>query len=89
MGRERSMRRLWDEMCFFLGKKVYAVCLAVTALCSYGFAITHESIGVDDTMVNVYLEDGLEVVMGRWTVYLINKVFHIGEFAPFITELGG
>ncbi len=83
------MRRLWDEMSFFLRQKVFVVCLALTAAISYGFAITHESIGVDDTMVGTYLNDGLGVIMGRWTIYLINKVFYIGEFAPFITELVG
>jgi hypothetical protein len=40
-------------------------------------------------MVDVYLNDGIEVLMGRWTIYLINKLFYLGEFMPHITEAGG
>ncbi len=85
----RYMRKLYEEALFFLRQKVFVILVALTAVGSYGFAITHESIGVDDTMVGLYLEDGLEAFMGRWTVYLVNKLFHMGEFTPFITELAG
>ena len=27
--------------------------------------------------------------MGRWTIFLINKLFHMSEFSPFMTELAG
>jgi len=83
------MRKLDEEVLYFLQQKLYVVLTAVTAVGSYGFAITHEGIGVDDTLVGLYLEDGLEPFMGRWTVYLVNKLFRMGEFVPFITELGG
>ena len=85
----RSMKKLWGEMNYFLRHKLFVIVTAIASVFSYGFAITHESIGVDDTIVGLYLEDGLEVVMGRWTVFLINKVFHVSEFTPFITELAG
>lgn len=83
------MRDIRDELFYFLRQKFFAAAVAVTAACSYGYAVTHESVGIDDTMMGVYLNDGLEPVMGRWTVYLVNKLFRIGEFTPFITELGG
>jgi hypothetical protein len=63
--------------------------LILTAACSYGYAIVQPSIGIDDTAVSLYLEDGLEVVMGRWTVFWLNKLFHVSDFAPFMTELIG
>jgi hypothetical protein len=85
----RSMKKLWGEMNYFLRHKLFVIVTAIASVFSYGFAITHESIGVDDTIVGLYLEDGLEVVMGRWTVFLINKVFHVSDFTPFITELAG
>lgn len=61
----------------------------LTLVGSYGFAVTHESIGPDDTMVKLYLGDGMEAYMGRWTLFLINKLFRIDSFMPFITELAG
>ena len=83
------MRQLKEDISFFLHQKMFVVILALTAVGSYGFAVTHESIGIDDTMVDVYLNDGIEVLMGRWTIYLINKLFYLGEFMPHITEIGG
>lgn len=83
------MQRLKEDVSYFLHQKIFVILLALTAMGCYGFAITHESIGIDDTLVDVYLNDGIEVLMGRWTIYLINKFFYLGEFMPNITELGG
>lgn len=83
------MKEMREELFFFLRQKFFVVIVSISAACSYGFAITHESIGVDDTIADLYLNDGLEAFMGRWTVYLVNKLFRIGGFTPFITELGG
>lgn len=80
---------IWEEMRYFLRQKLFMAAVLLTAAGSYGFAITHESIGVDDTMVKLYLGEGLEAYMGRWTLYLINKLFRIDSFTPFITEWGG
>lgn len=63
--------------------------LCITSIACYGFAITHVGIGVDDTIVDVYLQDGLVVLMGRWTCFLVNKLFHFGEYMPFVTEFAG
>ena len=83
------MSKLGKELKWFLQQKVYVILVTLTAILSYGFAITHYAIGIDDTAVELYLEDGLEVVMGRWTVFLVNKLFHLSQFAPFMLELVG
>ena len=83
------MQQLRDDVLFFLKQKVFAIWLFITTVGCYGFAITHESIGVDDTLVDIYVQDGLTVVMGRWTMFLVNKFFHFGEYIPFITEFAG
>ena len=83
------MRNIWEEMRFFLKQKLFMAAALLTLAGSYGYAITHESIGVDDTMVKLYLGEGLEAYMGRWTLYLVNKLFRIDSFIPFITELAG
>lgn len=80
---------VWEEMRYFMRQKLFMAAVLLTAAGSYGFAITHESIGVDDTIVNLYLDEGLEVYMGRWTMYLLNKLFRVSSFAPFITEMAG
>ena len=83
------MRQLFDEINYFLRQKFFMLFLCITAIACYGFAITHVGIGVDDTMVDIYIQDGLEVIMGRWTCFLVNKLFHFGEYMPFITEFAG
>jgi hypothetical protein len=83
------MKKIFSEAQEFLENKVYMAALIITALCSYGFEITNYSIGIDDTALDLYLEDGLVVEMGRWVMYLLNKIFHFSEFAPFMTELIG
>lgn len=83
------MTKLKDDLKWFAQNKAYIFALSLTAVCSYGFAIVQPSIGIDDTAVPLYLEDGLEVVMGRWTIFWLNKFFHVSDFAPFMTELIG
>ncbi len=83
------IRDIWKEMLYFLRQKLFMAAVLLTAAGSYGFAVTHESIGVDDTLVKLYLDQGLEAYMGRWTLYLINKLFRIDSFIPFLTEMGG
>lgn len=83
------MKALYQDLKWFLEQKLYMFCIILTAACSYGFQIVHPVIGIDDTAVELYLQDGLEVVMGRWTLFLINRVFPVAEFAPFMLELVG
>ncbi len=71
----------------FLKNKVYIWLLALTAVCSYGFVITHGTVGIDDTPYAYYFEEGLAAIVGRWVLFLLNKVVHVAEFAPFLTDL--
>lgn len=83
------MKQLLKELKWFFEQKIYVAALALTAICGYGYAIVQPIIGIDDTAVELYIEDGLEVVMGRWTIFLINKLFHLSEFSPFMMEVVG
>ena len=80
------MKQLRDDIAYFWKQKFFMMLLCITAVGCYGYAITHEAIGIDDTIVDVYLQDGLAVFHGRWTMYLVNKVFYMGEFMPYITD---
>ncbi len=70
-------------------KRIYLFLLSLTALLGYGFFVTHGTVGIDDTPYKYYFEDGLNVVVGRWVLFLVNKVFSIANFAPFFTDLAG
>lgn len=83
------MKQLWKEFNWFWKQKLYVITVVITAICGYGFSIVQPSIGIDDTAIGLYIEDGLAVVMGRWTVFLLNKLFHMSEFAPFMLEIIG
>lgn len=83
------MNRLWKEMQWFLQQKIYLVAMIITAVCSYGFAIVSPGLGIDDTATGLYFSDGLAVVMGRWVIFLINKVLNVAEYAPFMVDFIG
>lgn len=83
------MKSFWEEFKYFWSNKVYAAVVSLTAVCSYGFLISHETVGIDDTCIPLYFEDGLAPAVGRWTLYLINKCFHFSDFAPWMTEIAG
>lgn len=71
------------------GSRLYRAALTLTAVCSYGFLITHHTVGIDDTPFSLYFEEGLNAIVGRWFLFLLNKVFHVAEFVPFIVDLAG
>lgn len=81
------MKKIVEDLKWLLSQKLYVIALSITVACGYGFEIVTPVIGIDDTAVEAYFGDGLTVVMGRWTIYLLNKIFHMEEFSPFMTEL--
>ena len=62
------------DMKNFLKDKVYSVVLFLIGVGAYGFIITHYSIGVDDTAISMYFDDGLAPYVGRTTLFLLNKI---------------
>lgn len=77
------------ELRYFVKNKWYMAALIASAVLSYGFVITHQTVGIDDTPYALYFEEGMATIVGRWVMFLVNKVFHIADFAPFITDLAG
>lgn len=77
----------WKEnILHFCRDKAYILLLSLTALCAYGFKVTHYTVGIDDTPYAYYFEEGLVAIVGRWVLFLLNKIVHISEFAPFLTD---
>ncbi len=80
------MKNLKQEVSAFLQNKKYIVILILVAVGCYGFKFMHPTIGIDDTPYKLYFEDGLNIVVGRWVSYLLNKFISIGTYAPFLTD---
>lgn len=83
------MRTLIKDTERFLCDKKYCLIVWLTAALSYGFKISHVSVGIDDTCTTLYFEEGLAPAVGRWVFFLMNKVFHLSEFSPWMTDLAG
>lgn len=86
----RETWRKWKRDFLYFGRnKGYLFMLSLTAVFGYGFLVSHQTVGIDDTPYIYYFEEGLNAIVGRWTLFLLNKVFHIAEFSPWITDLAG
>lgn len=83
------MKKWMEDFSFFCKNKYYVLALSLTAVFSYGFLVTHQTVGIDDTPFAYYFEEGLAAIVGRWVLFLLNKVIHISDFAPFLTDLAG
>lgn len=75
----RFFRKFWENRCF-MG------ILLLTAVCAYGYKVTNVTIGIDDTPSLYYFEEGLIAIVGRWVLFLLNKVIFLAEFVPFVTD---
>ena len=59
------MIRSWIEDIKDLWKKnCYCLALALTAVLSYGYLITHQTVGIADTPYAYYFEEGLAANVG-------------------------
>lgn len=83
------MKELWQEWKSFMRQKFYVTAVSLTALLAYGYLWMHPAINVDDTSMVRYFYDGLAPQVGRWTLFLLNKVFKIAQFNPFVTDFLG
>ena len=83
------MKKYWKYFEEFYRNKWYVFILIMTALCSYGFIVTHPTVGIDDTPYDYYFEEGLAAIVGRWVMFLLNKIVRVSDFAPFITDFVG
>lgn len=72
---------------FFIKEKLLLVLLSITCLLSYGFTITHFSIGIDDTSFARYYREGGLLSQQRFSGVFLDKIFGFQEFAPFWYDL--
>ena len=83
------MKRIWQDMQQIIHQKVYIICVTLTAVMSYGFAVCQPMIGVDDSAIGRYFSEGIGPIMGRFGYFLLNKICPVAEYTPFIVDFIG
>lgn len=73
------LKKFWEN-------RLYMGILLLTAVCAYGYKVTNATIGIDDTPSLYYFQEGLIAIVGRWVLFLLNKVVTLAEFVPFVTD---
>jgi len=85
--RETKTTADWNGMIHKLCEnRLYMGILLLAAVCAYGYKVTNVTIGIDDTPSLYYFQEGLIAIVGRWVLFLLNKVISLAEFVPFVTD---
>ncbi len=63
--------------------------LVLVATVTYGYFLTHSTIGMDDTAIERYFIEGWAPHVGRWTLYLLNLVLDFAHFTPYFMDIIG
>ena len=61
----------------------YLYTIIFIAILSYGFAVTHYAIGVDDLCFDRYVNGTYILSAKRWGTWLLYNILNISEFSPF------
>jgi len=67
----------------FNQSKFYWVCIIIATTLSYGFTLTHFSIGVDDEVFHYYFQGHGLLMQGRWGSTILRPLFDSYLFLPF------
>lgn len=79
----RLLKECKKNMLIFLRNKKYITCLILTSILSYGFMLTHYSIGIDDLCLDRYVDGTYILSAGRFGTWLIYKLLNINSYIPF------
>lgn len=82
------MPKIWSEFKYFWSRKCFAIGIPLTVFLSYITLLTNPTIGIDDTSFKLYYVDGVSPAMGRWCLYMINKIVPL-KFNPHFVEAVG
>lgn len=81
------MRDLYEGIKKLLQDKAFVVFVVFTALLSFGFGITHVSVGIDDLCFDRYVMGTWMLSANRWGTWAFYNLFKITSFSPFWLEL--
>ena len=77
------MKDLYEGMKKLLQDKVFVVFVVFAALLSFGFGITHVSVGIDDLCFDRYVTGTWMLSANRWATWAFYNLFKITSFSPF------
>lgn len=80
---KKIIKEYKEQIKYFLTNKKYIVPVIFVAILSYGFAVTHYSIGVDDLCFDRYVNGTYILSAKRWGTWLLYNILNIKEFTPF------
>jgi hypothetical protein len=83
------MKEIYTEVQKLVKEKKIVIPVCLVMFLSYAYLWTHPSMGVDDTAMTRYFVDGFAPHLGRWTIFLLGKIFHMIEFTPVVTDFLG
>ena len=71
---------------YFINNRIFMFIIILTAVLSYGFAITNYSVGIDDLALDRYVSGTWILSAGRWGTWLVYNILGITKFTPFWLE---
>ena len=80
------MKEIFEEVKNFMQNKIFIICLILIAILSFGFGITHISVGIDDLCFDRYVTGTWMLSENRWGTWAIYNLFKIDSFTPFWLE---
>ena len=70
---------------------MYILSIVIVSILSYGYFITHVTIGMDDTCLDRYYGNLFEIniisMTGRWGSCFLYKLLDISQFTPLWLEI--
>lgn len=86
--RDNEFVKIWSDVKHFWSHRFFAMGIPFAIIMSYLTLLVHPTVGIDDTSGKLYYVDGVSPAMGRWCLYLINKVIPL-NFNPHFVEAAG
>lgn len=83
------MKRIIQEFKSINNHIMLVLSTVIVAMLCYGYQVTHPTVGMDDTAIKTYFVDGLAPQIGRWTLFVLNKIFYFADYTPFFIDLLG
>lgn len=77
-----------EDVKYFWKKRCFAVGIPLMMLLSYLTLIINPTVSEDDTAFRLYYVEGVSPAMGRWCLYLVNKLFPL-DYNPHFVEACG
>ncbi len=72
-----------EQISYFIKSKKYFIPVIIVTILSFGYAITHESIGIDDLCLDRYAGGTYWLSVKRFGMWIIYNILNIKEFTPF------